>query len=269
MHVSRRGSEMARRLGRRKEPEKDKMLIKGSEKVEGGLSTRAAVLLSKFYNKGIIGSIGPVMATGKESDVYVASPGGSGLVEGEQYVILKLFRIENSSFFAMGDYIVGDPRFKRIGRTKQEIASIWCRKEFGNLEIAQKAGIAAPKPYMFNGNILAMQYIHDGDKAAPQLRNVELDRPELVLDVIIDNVRKLHAARLVHADLSEYNILMSCGMPYFIDFGQAVVTRHPNAGAFLRRDIWNILNYFKKTYGIGKDPGAAYKWITGRVVLLP
>ncbi len=73
-------------------------------------------------------------------------------------------------------------------------------------------------------------------------------------------------AGLVHADLSEYNILVKGKKPYLIDFGQAVVLKHPNASAFLERDIKNILQYFKKAYRIEKDFDIAYRQVVNTVV---
>jgi serine/threonine-protein kinase RIO1 len=49
-----------------------------------------------------------------------------------------------------------------------------------------------------------------------------------------------HKAELVHADLSEYNILWCKGDCWFIDVGQAVEPRHPEAKSFLFRDCTNI-----------------------------
>jgi len=66
----------------------------------------------------------------------------------------------------------------------------------------------------------------------------------------------------VHSDLSEYNILMKGDVPYLIDFGQAVVTAHPKALEFLRRDIENIYSYFSKKYSISTDPEKIFTDIT-------
>ena len=77
-------------------------------------------------------------------------------------------------------------------------------------------------------------------------------------------VRRLyHCAKLVHSDLSEYNILVSpihqvqnvidkrqeskdALQIVLIDFGQAVEKRHPCAGDFLRRDLLMIKLFFDK-----------------------
>jgi len=60
-------------------------------------------------------------------------------------------------------------------------------------------------------------------------------------------MRRLYQeARLVHGDLSEYNILLYDGEPIIIDMGQAVMLEHPMSREFLSRDIKNIVRYFKK-----------------------
>jgi RIO kinase 1 len=69
-------------------------------------------------------------------------------------------------------------------------------------------------------------------------------------------------ANLVHGDLSEYNILIDPDTlePIFIDMGQSVTLEHPRAQEFLRRDIENIVRYFKK-YGIDADSEKLYSTI--------
>ena len=98
---------------------------------------------------------------------------------------------------------------------------------------------------------------------APTLKRSELSNPKKTLKSVIEQVKKLYGKELVHADLSEYNILMKGDKPYFIDFGQAVVIRHPNAMMFLKRDINNVLQYFSRQYGIDKDLDRVLEYVTG------
>ena len=51
---------------------------------------------------------------------------------------------------------------------------------------------------------------------------------------------------LVHADLSEYNILWWQKEAWFIDVSQAVEPIHPSGLDFLLRDCANIYNFFSK-----------------------
>jgi RIO kinase 1 len=68
-------------------------------------------------------------------------------------------------------------------------------------------------------------------------------------------------AGIVHADLSAYNILMYQDKPYIIDVGQGVLLEHPESIEFLKRDIHNIVQYFKK-FDIKADEKEIFNRIT-------
>ena len=53
-----------------------------------------------------------------------------------------------------------------------------------------------------------------------------------------------HECKLVHADLSEYNILYHDSHLYIIDVSQSVEHDHPHAFDFLRNDVKNTEEYF-------------------------
>jgi len=53
-------------------------------------------------------------------------------------------------------------------------------------------------------------------------------------------------AKLVHADLSEFNMLYHEGKVYFIDVSQSVEMDHPNALEFLRKDCNNVNEFFRR-----------------------
>ena len=63
---------------------------------------------------------------------------------------------------------------------------------------------------------------------------------------VLENVKKLYSAGLVHADLSEYNILVTRKGPVLIDLSQAVSVKHPNAKEFLKKDLTNLLKICQK-----------------------
>jgi RIO kinase 1 len=254
---------MARRVSKRKRVSREFRTLKEQTKVDTGIfDTKTMLYLSKFFNKRLIENLKYPIARGKEADVYIADAGESDLVRGAKFITLKFFRVETSSFFKMSDYIVGDTRFPNKRMSKLSTVRTWCRKELGNLKMAAEAGVYAPKPYMANGSILAMEFIGNSDGIhAPQLKYATLDNPPALLDTIIEQIRMLYKRGLVHADLSEYNILVNKGKPYFIDMGQAVVLKHPNAPQFLARDVENVLNYFTKRYLVIKDPDEVLHYI--------
>jgi RIO kinase 1 len=152
----------------------------------------------------------------------------------------------------MQEYLQGDPRFGSVKGTKRSVIIAWAKKEFRNLKRAEEVGIRVPHPIAMRENILVMELVLQGDKPAPMLKDVDLD-PEEALRVsnkIADYVVLLYQkAQLVHADLSEFNILYN-GEPVIIDMGQSVTLEHPLAQQFLRRDVANLARYFQKRYGI-------------------
>jgi len=86
-------------------------------------------------------------------------------------------------------------------------------------------------------------------RASPRLKDADIPSasyPALYEELIL-NVRKMyHTCRLVHADLSEYNILFHGGHLYIIDVSQSVEHDHPSAFDFLRSDIKNVEDFFER-----------------------
>jgi RIO kinase 1 len=254
---------MASKRSKKRRSSKEDYPLKEESKVEEGVfDKRAMMKMKKLFTHNIVTNLEFIIAKGKEADVYIAR---SGSAVPDPFVVVKIFRVETSNFGKRIDYINGDPRFGRIKSDIYSLVCEWCKKEYGNLKLAEVAGIHAPKPYLFNGNVLAIEFLGDSDgKPSQTLRAAGTENPEETLNVIIEDIKKLYARDLVHADLSEYNILMKEGIPYIIDFGQAVVLGHPMANEFLKRDIRVILTYFKKNYGIGKDEEETTKYITSK-----
>ena len=210
--------------------------------------------LEKLISKGIINHIDFPVSTGKEGNVFRA------VTPQKKYVIIKIYRTSTSTFKHISKYITGDPRFEKFQKkNRNEIISLWAQKEFINLEKLLSAGINAPKPIVKIKNILVMEYIGNYKKPASMMKDIKLDNPEEILLILIDYIKKMyHNIRLVHSDMSPYNILIHKKKPYIIDLGQAVLIHHPNSNEFLRRDIHNIVNYFKK-YDIIADENKIFK----------
>lgn len=204
--------------------------------------------LFKLKTKGIYESYHRLINEGKESKVLLVS-------SREELRVIKIYKVEASNFKRMWYYLEGDERFKRIGKRKRDIVYAWCKKEYHNLEIAYKLSLKVPKPIYFIRNIVVMEFI--GDKKgneAPQLRKIRLENPEEFFNELISQIKKLLVeGRLIHADLSEFNVLVKDNKPYIVDFAQSILISHPRAKEFFDRDIENITNYFKKQYGLDID----------------
>lgn len=203
--------------------------------------------LYKLVNKKMISVIGGPISTGKESNVFYGE-------KGEQPIAIKIYLVRTANFKTMTDYLDGDPRFSHIRRTRKEIIFAWTKKEFSNLSRAKEAGVPVPAPYTFDRNILLMEFLGEGGHAYPQLRSVEMEDPASVYSQIVSFMQILFTkARLVHADLSEFNILYDGRDPYIIDMGQAVTPDHPRALQFLVRDIRNINRFFSQYCDVMED----------------
>jgi RIO kinase 1 len=215
---------------------------------EAVFDSRTLMDLYGLAGKGVIDALGGSVSTGKEANIFRAVGGGKELA-------LKIYRISTSNFKAMQDYLHGDPRFGSVKGTKRAIVSAWTKKEFRNLTRAEEAGVRVPHPIAMTGNILVMELIGTEDHASPQLKDVELAPEEArrVFDRIVEFMSLLyHRAGLVHADLSEFNVLYD-GEPVIIDMGQSVTLDHPMSRKFLERDIYNLAHYFKKRYALGSE----------------
>ena len=203
-----------------------------------------------LMKRGYINTVECPISTGKEANVYKINN-----KEGE--AALKIFRTSTSTFGAFLEYIDGDRRFQKIDRSKRGIIYTWSRKEHLNLVTMFDEGLNVPEPGTFFRNLLMMEYIEYEGKPAPQIKILDADKEEWIemWHTVLDFVKKLFMnCKLVHADLSEYNILYN-GEPVFIDVGQSVHIEHPNAPHLLQRDLNVISKFFKKKglKGIDED----------------
>lgn len=194
--------------------------------------------LYKMVNRGWISAIGGSISTGKEANVFLAD-------RKEERVAIKIYLTRTANFQKMQDYIAGDRRFMNIGKSRRDIVFAWTRKEFSNLKRAADVGIPVPKPLVFDRNILVMEFLGEDEIAYPQLRMANLVDPSGTYSKLVEILQTLwKEAKLVHGDLSEYNILYGGGRVYLIDMGQAVPPDHPHSIIFLRRDIEQLNRFF-------------------------
>jgi RIO kinase 2 len=95
----------------------------------------------------------------------------------------------------------------------------------------------------------------------------EIPTPEKVLKEILSNVRKAYLkAGIIHADLSEYNIILKPDMHVLIiDWPQYVTREHPNAQQLLMRDLKNVLQFFERKRMLKVEFDKALMYVTGNV----
>ena len=208
--------------------------------------------LNLMVNKEMFKTLDFPISTGKEADVF------RGSTKDKENVAIKIYRVETGDFKNMWDYIEGDPRFVGIRRNRNSMVNAWCKKEYRNLSDAFDVGLRVPSVIGAINNVLVMEFIGENGKASPMLKDVIPKDPNKVIEEILFFIRRLYdKAKLVHADMSAFNILMKEDNPYFIDMGQTVSLRHPRSTEFLKRDLYNIGKMAKK-YSIKIDPTEIY-----------
>ena len=229
--------------------------IKDSElfrTVEEVFDARTVLTLYGLMRKRIIRRMNGVISSGKEARVYLAyGP------RDEKYAVKIYFT--STAMFKKGilKYIIGDPRFEGYRpRDTRGLIYLWTRKEFRNLKRLYDAGVKVPRPIAYSNNVLVMEFQGEDNKRYPLLYEVyqELDHEELLKiynQVIEENNKMVCKARLIHGDLSEYNIMIKPDLDIvIIDVGQAVPPEHPNALEFLERDVRNITRFFREEAGL-------------------
>jgi RIO kinase 2 len=208
-----------------------------------GLDT---VALKMLVDKDIIIAMGKPIGIGKESDVFEA------ITSREQVCALKFFRIGRISF--------REVRRRRTFIGKEDIHQ-WllvnidaAKKEYNALNRLRHSGIRIPVLYYRAMHCVVMNRI-DGLR----LVNIhELEDPKITLQNILHDIGTAYKYNMINSDLSEYNVLLdSKNNIWIIDWPQVVSRSHPNAADLIKRDVYNIVNFFNKRFDLRKDKDEA------------
>lgn len=213
--------------------------------VEQVLDPRTRMILFKILNKGVICEINGCISTGKEANVYHATN-----ADGYERAV-KVYKTSILIFKDRDRYVTGEFRFRHgyCKHNPRKMVKTWAEKEMRNLTRMHQAGIPCPEPIILRSHVLVMDFIGTDGWPAPLLKDVTLSESksrELYLQCI-QIVRNIFwKCRLVHADLSEFNMLYQQDQLYVIDVSQSVEHDHPHALEFLRKDCSNVTDFFKK-----------------------
>jgi RIO kinase 1 len=213
----------------------------------------------KLIQQKVIDEIHGVVKTGKEARIYWGrDPKGGELA-------IKIYYTSTAEFRkGMMKYIEGDNRFKRVRRDPRGIVYTWTQKEYSNLQLAERAGVNAPRPIAFHRNILVMTFIGENGVPAPLLREVGLEDPDDFYKKLIREMRLLYTkAGLVHGDLSEYNVMVWEGAPVIFDVSQGLLIDHSLSEPLIRRDMANVNLYFSRLGVDVYDAEELEPWVKG------
>jgi len=198
--------------------------------------------LKALVDRNIITSLGRPLGVGKEADVYDAlAPDGRRLV-------VKFFRIGRTSFRKYERH-----RTSLVTAPSHLAASIKsARMEYRALKMLHPAGVRVPKPVARNRHVIVTEFFQGIELAIIQ----SLSRPTEVLGEILRNAARAWEVGVVHSDLSAYNILITPEEEILmIDWPQWVPPSHPMAREYLRRDLSNLIKFFRRKWRIGEIPG--------------
>lgn len=197
-----------------------------------------ALALYELADKGIITGVGKSIGVGKEADVFECIDANSNRLA------LKLFRIGRISFRDV------------VRKRAYENMHNWlllsveaAKREYEVLRRLKESNVDVPKVIAYNKHCIVMEYIEGS-----RLLYCSLDDPKMILNTIIDNIRRAyHHANIISSDLSEYNIMYDGKKIWIIDWPQSIGKEHTSADMMLERDVRNILNFFRKRYGLDYD----------------
>ena len=238
---------------------------KGAEKSDRAtneqvLDPRTRMILLQMINRNIVSEIHGCLSTGKEANVYhaVCDPPDAEQEHGLSMLqrAIKVYKTSILVFKDRDKYVTGEHRFKQ-GFNKgsnRSMVKVWAEKEMRNLRRIYAAGLPCPEPVHLRLHVLVMGFLgNEKGVPAPRLKDVVLEGDDvdarwtsLYLDLVGYIIVLYRSCELVHADLSEYNVLYHQDKLWLIDVSQSVEHDHPRSLEFLRMDIKNVNDFFRR-----------------------
>jgi serine/threonine-protein kinase RIO1 len=208
----------------------------------GAMDQNVRLHISRAINTGLIERCNGAVKQGKEAVVYHADGGKNNVSstiledgkDGDDWdkkaaatttaigdndgfdVAIKVFK-RIKEFRGRGEYVDGDPRY--AGRPFRSLSDrqqleVWTEKEFRNLKRAHRSKVPVPNPIYYKENVIFMRFLGENGWPAPQIREIQMRKGSskwhALYEQVMESVAKLfQEARLVHGDLSEYNILVA------------------------------------------------------------
>jgi len=136
------------------------------------------------------------------------------------------------------------------------LKKLWVKREYYLLKKLFQKGANLPKVFDYNSNSIIMEYLGTVNLAAPLIKDIDFSPKlaKMTFEEIIKSIKIFLKNGIVHADLSEFNILWWQNKPFIIDFPQAVdIRNNQNYEILLKRDIENIVSFFSKWILIDKE----------------
>ena len=203
-----------------------------------------ALALKDLVQKNILKSIGNIVGIGKESNVYL------GTLDNDEECIVKFHKLGKTRFKSTKrkrDFIAGKHHSSKLYESSLNAGrEVQALKELAGF-------IPVPRVYGHSRHVIVMQKI-DGIEIHKFGHLTEEDYLK-IFNTIMDYLKIILQAGIIHGDLSIYNILISPNNGdfevYFIDWPQFIRIDHKNSFDTLLVDLNNIYSYFLKKTNIG------------------
>jgi len=216
--------------------------------------------VSRMVTRGLFDAVDFPISTGKEGGVFRAT-------KGAEFRAVKIYRIGNTVFRHLPPYALESLRRETSVRNFGGLIFAWTRREHTILGRLADAGVRAPRPYGHFRNVLVMEFIGTPDgTAAPRLVDATVEDPSALYEELVRQIgRMAREAKLVHGDLSPYNVLFHDGHVVLIDVAQAISSQHPEAVRLMQRDLRNFSKYLARL-GFEVDPAEFLEAVGGKSI---
>jgi RIO kinase 1 len=229
--------------------------------------------LRLFYANDLISDVLAMVKGGKEATVYrcrATRATDHDILAAKIYRPRRFRNLRNDKMYKEGRQILTadgrpvkatDHRLIRALNNKSAFGkevehTSWLMYEYKTLEKLHAAGVVVPEPIAVGENAILMQHIGDEYITAPTLHEVSLDADEAkpLFHTLLEQIERMLAAGMIHADLSAYNVLYWQGEICLIDFPQVTDSlNNSNARAIFFRDVQRICEYFA-VQGVKSNP---------------
>ena len=207
--------------------------------------------LMPLYEDGLIDEVLYQLMSGKEATVFVVR-------SGEETRCAKVYKEAAQRSFKQAARYQEGRREKNSRRARamekgskfgrKQLEASWQNAEVDALYRVARAGVRVPQPYGCFDGVLLMELVTDSEgEVAPRLGEVDMSAEQAREDhaVMMDYIKLMLCAGLVHGDLSEFNVLVDEYGPVIIDLPQAVdAAANNNAQAMFARDVNKITEYY-------------------------
>lgn len=207
--------------------------------------------IQPLIDDGVVDEVIRPLMSGKEAAVYVVRCGS-------EIRCAKVYKEANKRSFKQavqyqeGRKVRNSRRARamekgsKYGRKQQE--ETWQNAEVDALYRLATAGVRVPQPFGCFDGVLLMELVTGPDgHVAPRLNDVSMSSEQALEDhtIVMQYVKLMLCAGLVHGDLSEFNVLVDEYGPVIIDLPQAVdAAANNNAERMLARDVNNMTSYY-------------------------